>query len=245
MRVRGGAALVTLGLVAACGSQVPPDVFYGAQGVPAGGGEVAGSASPTSSGAASSSAPKSGGSLPAATSSAAGSGAGSGAAAGDTAGSGAFGSTRAATATSAAPPHSTPPRGASHAATSSKAAPTPCTPPTASTPTVVVCPRTGLHDGQSVHVYASGFQNAKPSALTAALVVTECADKGNGTQPGDCGDLHFVNPDANGRVDLSITVAKVVGANKNACGTKYKCLISVAQPKQPPDYEADQYITFV
>jgi hypothetical protein len=45
-------------------------------------------------------------------------------------------------------------------------------------------------------------------------------------------------------VELTITVTKVVGANKNVCGAKYKCLVSVAQPKQPPDYEADQHITF-
>ena len=108
-----------------------------------------------------------------------------------------------------------------------------------------MCPSTGLHDGQTVHVYASGFQNAKPSVLLKALVVTECADKGNNTQQADCGSLTFVNPDSNGRVSLTIIVKKIVGSNKNVCGQTYQCLVSVAQPKQPPTYEADQHIKFL
>jgi hypothetical protein len=229
--------LPVVGLVAACGSQVSPEAFYAAQ---LGTGVAGHSGFPTASAASSDKAPTAGRSLPAGLSSAGSSAAST---ADRTQDSGAFGTTRTA-ATSSSAGHAGPSHAPSHVATSSSAAPAACGPPTASTPTVVVCPRSGLHDGQTVHVYASGFQNAKPTALTKALVVTECADKGNDTQQGDCGDLHFVNPDADGRVELTITVTKVVGANKNVCGAKYKCLVSVAQPKQPPDYEADQHITF-
>lgn len=234
MRVRAGAALVTLGLVTACGSQVSPQAFYAAQlgSSPAGSGSAA---NPGFAASGSTSVP--GASADATVSRSAGAG-------GHQPGSGAFGSTPTGT-TSSTASHGTPTRSASHsAATSSTPAQAACAPPTSSTPTVVVCPGTGLRDGQTVHVYASGFQNAKPTVLTAALVVTECADKGNNTQQGDCGALHFVNPDASGRVSLTITVVKVVGSNKNVCGATYKCLISVAQPKQPPDYEADQHINF-
>jgi hypothetical protein len=223
MRVRAGAALVTLGLVAACGSQVSPEAFYAAQvGTPAASGSDGNVSAPVPSGAGRTPTPGS-------TSSLGISGAATSAPARGS------GSTSAHSSSSFAP---------THAATSSTPAPPSCTRPTSSSPTVVVCPSTGLHDGQTVHVYASGFQNAKPTALTKALVVTECADKGNDTQQADCGSLHFVNPDAQGRVDLPITVVQVVGSNKDVCGAKYKCLISVAQPKQPPDYEADQHISF-
>jgi hypothetical protein len=118
-------------------------------------------------------------------------------------------------------------------------------PPTSSTPTVVVCPHAGLHDGQTVQVYASGFQNAKPTLLTKALVVVECADKSTDTKQADCGPLHFLNPDKNGRVSYSMTVTRIVGSNKNVCGATYQCLISVAQPTPKPTYEADQHISFV
>jgi Neocarzinostatin family len=236
--VRAAAVLIALGLVTACGSQVSPVDFYRAQGaLPAGGTgspviNAPGGSAPAGSTAGASPASTPGDAL---SSSATSPGASSGRPAGRSTSS-------ASRATGSGPVART--TSATHAATSTSAAPSACKPPTASKPTVVVCPATGLHDGQTVHVYASGFQNAKPTALTPALVITECADKGNDTQQADCGALHFVNPDSNGRVSMTITVVKVVGSNKNVCGETYKCLVSVSQPKQPPDYEADQHISF-
>lgn len=242
------ACLAGAGLLVACGSQVPPDAFLNAQGALGMGSNVpVGSAStgalPASGGA--SGVPT----LANGTSVAAGP---RGHAGGPVVG------------TSGAPSSRTSGNGGSHGSNtghggespkpsgsatrsthSSAPAPAACEPPTATKPTVVVCPSTGLRDGQTVHVYASGFQNAKRTGLMpAALVVTECADKGNNTQQGDCGDLHFVNPDSSGNVSITITVDKVVGSNKVVCGQQWQCLVSVAQPKQPPDYEADQHIHF-
>jgi hypothetical protein len=246
------ACVVGAGLLVACGSKVPPEVFLQAQGglgtstnlapgvngaSPAGVPNEAGAAAPTLAGGrpAAPARPTShlgGGAGGTSAVPAAGTTSSAGSRAGGRGGQVGGSPARTASVTQPAP--------------SSRPAPAACTRPTAAEPTVVVCPSTGLQDGQSVHVYASGFQNAKRTGLMpAALVVTECADKGNNTQQADCGELHFVNPDSNGRVSITITVTKVVGSNKNVCGEKYRCLVSVAQPKQPPDYEADQYISFV
>lgn len=248
--LRATASLAGAWLLLACGSQVPPDVYLSAQANLGVATDV-----PTAAG---SNPPPSAAGGPGAASLSLGSGAtGSGAnlpGGGPLPGRGAqhgVGATSSATSHmggrhpgsngGSQSPHPT----SSASRSTSSGQPPRCAPPTATTPTVVVCPSSGLHDGQTVHVYASGFQNAKRSGLMpAALVVTECADKGNDTQQADCGALHFVNPDSNGKVSITITVTKVVGSNKNVCGQTYRCLVSVAQPKQPPDYEADQHISF-
>jgi len=106
---------------------------------------------------------------------------------------------------------------------------------------VTVTPATGLRTGQKVLVRASGFSPGE------SLVVTECADKGTATGPGDCDltSMQGVTADASGRVKLELTVSKgPFGANKIVCGPAQACLISVTQATPSPTQEADAPIAF-
>ncbi len=88
---------------------------------------------------------------------------------------------------------------------------------------------------------ASGFSPGE------SLVVTECADKGTATGPGDCNlaDMQGVTSDANGRVTVEVIVAKgPFGANNVVCGPAQACLISVTQPVPSPAQQATAPITF-
>ena len=106
---------------------------------------------------------------------------------------------------------------------------------------VTVIPATGLRSGQHVLVQASGFSPGQ------ALVVTECANKGAATGPGDCDltGMQSVTSDASGRVMTDLTVTRgPFGANKIVCGPAQACLISVTQATPVPTEEADAPITF-
>ena len=96
-------------------------------------------------------------------------------------------------------------------------------------------PAVGLHDGQEIAVTAAGFSPGQP------VVAIQCADKGTGTDPGDCDLEHMLTTqtDAAGRVVVKVKVRKgPFGANRILCGTTQKCLVSVAQAAQPPQEAA-------
>jgi hypothetical protein len=125
--------------------------------------------------------------------------------------------------------------------------PPPTTAPSTTTPaataqTVTVTPATGLTTGQTVTVTATGF------SPNESLAVTECADKGTATGPGDCDltNLQTVTSDANGQVvKIQFTVTKgPFGANNTVCGPTQPCLISVTQATPSPTQEADEKISF-
>jgi len=230
VNVRAGVILVAAGVLAACGSQVSPAAYYSAYGaLPAIG---TGSAA----------------NVPIAGSSAANQSSGSGTSVRTP--------TNVASNASNVPPaqpsqgaggtttaqhvggssHPTRSATATHAATSSSAAAPSCKAPSAAKPTVVVCPNTGLREGQTVKVYASGFPKS------AFVVVIECADKGTATKQSDCGAIHTTRMTADGTlVGYEIQVSKTAGSN--TCGAT-PCLISVTQASLNPKYEADQHISF-
>ena len=105
----------------------------------------------------------------------------------------------------------------------------------------MVEPSSELASPATVRVLASGFSGGE------ALVVSECADKGARTGPGDC-DLAtaaFVSSDATGHVETQLTVTKgPFGQNRIVCGRPFRCLVSVSQPVPHPSEEADAPIGF-
>ncbi len=104
-----------------------------------------------------------------------------------------------------------------------------------------VTPATGLKSTQTVLVQASGFSPG------TALVVTECADKGTATGPGDCDltGMQNITADSGGRVKVQFTVRKgPFGTNNIVCGPSQQCLVSVTQATLNPSQEADTPIRF-
>jgi hypothetical protein len=94
---------------------------------------------------------------------------------------------------------------------------------------------------QTVLLTASGFTPNEP------LVVTECADKGQNTGPGDCNlaSSQNVTSDASGKISGQFTVTKgPFGANHIVCGASQACLVSVTQAALSPTEEADARISF-
>jgi hypothetical protein len=90
---------------------------------------------------------------------------------------------------------------------------------------VTITPNTGLTDGQTVHIVATGY--------TAGTMYTafECADKGSTTSPDDCdlGAAKVVAADPSGTVTVDFPVQKgPFGGNKIVCSASQKCLVSVA-----------------
>ena len=131
------------------------------------------------------------------------------------------------------PPVTTPATGSSAPSETSSALPV--------HPALTVTPSRGLHDGQQVSVRATGFSPEE------ALQVIECAAKGEATGPGDCNltGMLSATSDANGRVDLTLTVTRgPFGANKIVCSARQKCLVSVTQASLSPTEEADADIAF-
>jgi Neocarzinostatin family len=135
-------------------------------------------------------------------------------------------------------PTATPPP----ATTTAPATATPsATAPSGHAPKVTVTPATGLKSGQQVLVQASGFSPGE------ALVITECANKGTATGPGDCDltNMQSVTSDASGHLMTHLAVTKgPFGTNKIVCGPAQACLISVTQATLTPTQEADTPITF-
>lgn len=111
----------------------------------------------------------------------------------------------------------------------------------ASTQTLTVSPSSGLRASQDVLLTASGFSPGE------ALVVTECAAKGNATTSDDCNlaGMQSVVADAQGRVRVEFTVVKgPFGANRIVCSASQPCLVSVTQATPSPTQEADAPVSF-
>ena len=131
---------------------------------------------------------------------------------------------------------------AHHPTTSSSATTT--LPPSTAKPKgqkVSIVPSRELRSRQVVEVNASGF------SPNESLIITECADKGAATAPGDCNlaDALTVTSDANGRVVAQLTVLKgPFGQSHIVCGKPYGCLVSVSQAVPTPSEQADAPITF-
>jgi hypothetical protein len=88
---------------------------------------------------------------------------------------------------------------------------------------------------------ATGFSPNTP------LVVTQCANKGNATGPGDCNltGIQTVTSDSAGKIDTRMTVVKgPFGANHIVCGSSQSCLVSVNPATINPTQEADAPISF-
>jgi hypothetical protein len=129
----------------------------------------------------------------------------------------------------------------SSAATSAPPATAPSTTSQQGQQTLTITPSTGLAANQSVHLAAAGF------SPNESLVVTQCADKGNNTGPGDCNldGMLMVTSDRSGRVSSDFHVVKgPFGGNKIVCGAQQRCLVSVSQAALSPTEEADAPITF-
>ncbi len=108
--------------------------------------------------------------------------------------------------------------------------------------TVTITPATGLHDGQVVHIVATGYTPGEKD-----IGVNECADKGNNTMAGDC-DLAGTKtaiPDSSGKVTLDFAVKKgPFGGNNIVCSAAQACLVSVGQLVASPTESATEDITF-
>ncbi|HZC73330.1 MAG TPA: neocarzinostatin apoprotein domain-containing protein [Jatrophihabitans sp.] len=233
MNVRAGVAwIAAAALLAACGSEVPPDEFFRAQGglMAVNGSTIsttASAAAPSTvapSGASTHRAGSTGGG-PVGTHNTAGSGADGHAAPGSTVAPGS------ATSTHAQP---TPPGSAGPSAGASRP-PTPTCTRTSTTPSVEVCPHDGLHDGQTVTVQGWNF------TPNTALAIAECRDAGQSTNLSDCNIDSVVTyspgakvkSDADGHVGpMRITVDKTF--KEINCATQ-SCLIAISEPTLNPD----------
>jgi Neocarzinostatin family len=88
---------------------------------------------------------------------------------------------------------------------------------------------------------ATGFSSGE------ALVVTECANKGSATGPGDCNlaGIKNVTADTSGQITTSFTVIKgPFGTSHIMCGSAPGCLVSVSQASLSTTQEADSPIAF-
>jgi hypothetical protein len=123
---------------------------------------------------------------------------------------------------------------------------TPTTAPGSGSPTTLgqhltVTPSQGLSSPATVHVTATGF------SPHATLVVTQCANKGTATGPGDCNlaGIRTVTANSAGQVDTQMTVIKgPFGANHIVCSGSQSCLVSVSPATPSPTQEADAPISF-
>ena len=106
---------------------------------------------------------------------------------------------------------------------------------------LTVTPSAGLNSPATVRVVATGFSPGE------ALVVTECANKGSATGPGDCNlaGIKNVTADTAGRITTSFTVIKgPFGSGHIVCGSAPGCLVSVSQASLSATQEADAPIGF-
>ena len=88
---------------------------------------------------------------------------------------------------------------------------------------------------------ASGF------SASESLVVTECANRGSKTGPGDCNldGVLSVMTSSSGTFEKRFTVQQgPFGSDKVVCGKPYPCIVSVTQPVLSPTEEADAPISF-
>jgi hypothetical protein len=106
---------------------------------------------------------------------------------------------------------------------------------------LTVTPSTGLKSPATVQVMATGF------SPNEALVVTQCANKGNSTGPGDCNlaGVQMVTANSAGQVQTQMSVIKgPFGANHIVCSGTQTCLVSVTPATPSPTQEADAPISF-
>jgi hypothetical protein len=106
---------------------------------------------------------------------------------------------------------------------------------------LTVTPSQGLKSPATVSVTATGFSPHE------SLVVTQCANKGNSTGPGDCNlaGIKSVTANSAGQVNAQITVIKgPFGTNHIVCTTNQTCLVSVSQASATTTQEATQTIGF-
>jgi len=92
-----------------------------------------------------------------------------------------------------------------------------------------------------VQITATGFSPG------ASLVVTQCANKGNSTGPGDCNlaGIRTITANSAGQVATQFTVIKgPFGTNHIVCGSSQSCLVSVNPATTNPTQEADAPISF-
>lgn len=115
------------------------------------------------------------------------------------------------------------------------------TPKTPTTQTMTVSPSRGLKSGETVTVRAAGF------SPNQSLVLTECANKGKATGPGDCdlNNLKSVKSNASGDVRATYSVTKgPFGGSKIKCDTPTACILSVTQATENPSQDATAVIAF-
>jgi len=106
---------------------------------------------------------------------------------------------------------------------------------------VTVTPSTGLHDGETVQVEATGYAPGKQ------LVVTECSAVPDASA-SDCAvvSAHFATPSSAGTIDVAITVdAGPFGLNHIRCDIAPGCIISVTDIAFTPTELATAPIQFV
>lgn len=109
------------------------------------------------------------------------------------------------------------------------------------TQSMTVSPSSGLHSGETVNVKAKGF------SPNEALVVIECAKKGNATQAGDCNlnGLKSVTSTSSGSVSATFNVQKgPFGTKKIVCSSANACIVSVSQATESPTQDATANISF-
>ena len=107
--------------------------------------------------------------------------------------------------------------------------------------TVTVTPATGLKDQQIIHVSAEGFS---PNQV---LQVIECGDNGDATSPSDCSLTTMLPATSNAKGQVRIDLQVLRGpfsTNNIVCGSHQDCIVTVSQPKLPPDEEAHARIEF-
>jgi hypothetical protein len=112
-------------------------------------------------------------------------------------------------------------------------------PPPPSGTSISVTPNSGLKNGQFVNVVGSHFTAGE------RLVMIECVDHGEATQPSDCQvqGARFVRADGSGTVERSFRVVAKIG--KQTCGSPTPCLLTVSPPDQSNHAdEADEQIFF-
>jgi hypothetical protein len=106
---------------------------------------------------------------------------------------------------------------------------------------LIVTPSAGLKSPATVQVTATGFSPG------ASLVVTQCANKGNNTGPGDCNlaGIQTVTANSAGQITTPMTVIKgPFGTNHIVCSGSQTCLVSVSPATPSPNQEADAPISF-
>ncbi len=106
---------------------------------------------------------------------------------------------------------------------------------------VVVRPSTRLHAHETVTVTGTGF------SAHEALIVIECASKGDTTSASDCNldGLKSVKASSAGKVVTHFAVTKgPFGTDHIVCKKAKSCLVAVTQESASPSEEATATISF-